>query len=118
MARSLTYDRFPLEFTYNKSNWHWTRRKQGHRLTIGRVPICPMSQHFIERYCLRLQLHHVLRAMGYEDLTTVDEEVRPNFQAVAVSSGQLEANAELRKAMEEATLFKFGEDLKRLFNVH
>ena len=92
MARSLTYNRFPLEFTYNKSNWHWTRRKQGHRLTIGRVPICPMSQHFIERYCLRLQLHHVLRAMGYEDLTTVDEEVHSTFLAAAVSSGLLHSS--------------------------
>ena len=66
----------------------------GQELTIGRVPICPMSQHSIERYCLRLQLHHVLRAMGYEDLTTVDEEVHPTFLAAAMSSGFLEADAE------------------------
>ena len=63
MTRSLTYNRFPLEFTYNR---HWTQGKKGHELTIGRVPICPMSQHSIERYCLRLQLHHVLGATGYE----------------------------------------------------
>ena len=59
-----------------------------------------MSQHSIELYCLRLQLHHVLGATGYEDLTTVDEEVCPNFLAAAVSSGLLEADAELSKRKE------------------
>ena len=74
-----------------------------------------MSQQSIERYCLRLQLHHVLGATGYEDLTAVDEEVRPNFLASAVSSGLLEADAELSQTMEEAALFKFDDDLRRLF---
>ena len=57
----------------------------------------------------------VLGATGYEELTTVDEEVHPTFLAAAVSSGLLEADAELSKAMEEAALFKFGDDLRRLF---
>ena len=74
-----------------------------------------MSQRSIERYCLRLQLHLVLGATGYEDLTTIDEEVHPTFLAAAVSSGLLEVGAELSKAMEEAALFKFGFDLRRLF---
>ena len=50
-----------------------------------------------------------------EDLTTVDEEVHRTFLAAVVSSGFLEANAELSKAMEEAALFKFGDDLRSLF---
>ena len=74
-----------------------------------------MSQHSIERCCLRLQLHHVLVATGYENLTTVDGEVHRTFLAAAVSSGLLEADAELSQAMEEAALFKFGDDLRRLF---
>ena len=112
-ARTVLYCNFPEEFVYK--NKTWMERKAGHGKTIGRIPAVPLNPHTMEQYSLRLILHHVPGARSYEDLRTVNGELRPTFHSAAVSLGLLEDDAELDKAMDEAFDIKFGEQLREFF---
>ena len=113
VARTITYPNFPSEFVF--LNHTWKRRKVGKGKTIGRVPIVPLNPHTMELYALRLILHNTAGATSYEDLKTVDGEVRVSYQAAAIALNLLEDDKELDKAMDEAYSFKFGEPLRALF---
>ena len=113
VARTITYPNFPSEFVF--LNHSWRRRKVGQGKTIGRVPIVPLNPHTMELYSLRLILHNTAGATSYEELRTVDGEVRASFQAAAIALNLLEDDKELDKALDEASSFKFGEPLRALF---
>ena len=113
MSVSKSHYYFPSEFVF--LNHAWKRRKVGKGKTIGRVPIVPLNPHTMELYALRLILHNTAGATSYEELRTVDGEVRVSFQAAAIALNLLEDDKELTKAMDEAYSFKFGEPLRSLF---
>ena len=95
LASTLTYNNFPSEFVFSKRRWQ--RRKQGFGKTIGRIPIVPLNVHTMERYSLRLLLHHQLGASSFNDLKMVNGVSYPSFQAAAVALGLIEDDAELDK---------------------
>ena len=96
VARTITYPNFPSEFVF--LNHSWRRRKVGKGKTIGRVPIVPLNPHTMELYALRLILHNTAGATSYEELRTVDGEVKASFQAAAIALNLLEDDKELDKA--------------------
>ena len=113
-ARSVLYPDFPKKYTWDKSQREWKIRKQKFN-TLGRVPSVPFNIKTLELYSLRLLLHHVPGAVDYTALRTVNDTVLPSFQAACIELGLLENEAELDKAMEEAYLIQFGEQLRCLF---
>ena len=102
LARGLTYNNFPSQFVYLNRRWH--RRKQGFGKTIGRIPIVPFNVHTMERYSLRLLLHHQAGATSFNDLKMVNGDAHTSFQAAAIALGLLEDDAELDK-VSNAGLF-------------
>ena len=113
VARTITYPNFPTEFVF--LNHSWKRRKVGKGKTIGRVPIVPLNPHTMELYALRLILHNTAGASSFEELMTVNGQLRSSFQAAAIALNLLEDDRELDKAVQEAYTFKFGEPLRSLF---
>ena len=113
VARTITYPNFPSEFVF--LNHSWRRRKVGKGKTIGRVPIVPLNPHTMELYALRLILHNTAGATSYEELRTVDGQVRASYQAAAIALNLLDDDKELDKALDESYSFKFGEPLRALF---
>lgn len=95
LARGLTYNNFPSQFVYLNRRWH--RRKQGFGKTIGRIPIVPFNVHTMERYSMRLLLHHQPGATSFNDLKMVNGDAHASFQAAAIALGLLEDDAELDK---------------------
>ena len=113
LARTLTYSDFPSKFTFLNRRWH--RRQSGIGKTIGRIPIIPYNIHCMEKYALRLILHNKRGASSYADLKTVNGVTHISFQAAAIALGLLEDDAELDKALDEASEFKFGDVVRKLF---
>ena len=95
LALTLTYNNFPSQFVFLKRRWH--RRKQGFGKTIGRIPIVPLNVHTMERYSMRLLLHHQPGATSFNDLKMVNGAAHTSYQAAAVALGLLEDDAELDK---------------------
>lgn len=73
VARTLRYLDFPSKFVWDDKGRRWTTRvnKNG---TVGRMHHCHPGQG--ERYFLRLLLNHVVGPRCYEDVRTVDGQVR------------------------------------------
>ena len=69
----------------------------------------------MELFCLRLLLHHVPGAVDYNSLKTVNGVESETFQAACIELGLLDDEKELDKAMNEAFLIQFGEQLRCLF---
>ena len=112
-ARGLLYPNFPEQYVFN--DHQWTERKRGIGKTVGRVPSVPLNPRSMETYCLRLILHNKAGATSYNDLLRVDGVDHPTFQAAAAAMGLVEDDAELDKAMEEASSIQFGNQIRRLF---
>ena len=113
-AKTTLYPDFPKKFTWSTTDRKWSIRKKAFNM-LGRVPSVPFNLKTMEVYSLRLLLHHVSGAESYEDLRTVNGQTLPSFQAACIELGLMDDESELDKAMEEAFLVQFGEQLRSFF---
>ena len=93
-ARLLLYPDFPKKYTWNQNGKKWQRRKRDCN-NLGRIPCVPFNVKTIELYCLRILLHHVPGACGYDELKTVNGNILPSFQAACVELGLLDDETEI-----------------------
>ena len=114
-ARLILYPDFPKHYTWINGKKEWKVRQRGSENMFGRVPCVPFNIHTMELYCLRILLHHVPGAVDYNSLKTVNGVRCETFQAACIELGLLDDEKELDKAMNEAFLIQFGEQLRCLF---
>jgi hypothetical protein len=96
---------------WNKTSKKWTPRQRGSK--IGRVYyVHPASG---ERYYLRMLLNVVCGATSFEDLHTVDGRVCATFKKACQAKGLLENDQEWAQALEEASHWATGRQLRDLF---
>ena len=114
-ARLVLYPDFPKKYTWMAGKKQWKLRERGSDSVLGRVPCVPFNVHTMELYCLRLLLHHVPGAVDFSSLKTVNDIVCETFQAACIELGLLDDEKELDKAIEEAFMIQFGEQLRSLF---
>ena len=112
-ARGILYPDIPSQFTWDAKNKKWKARQQ--RYSIGRVPTVSLSPHQSERYYLRMILHNKAGAKSFEDLRTINGETHPTFNAACRALGLLEDDSEIDKALDEAALIRFGDNLRDVF---
>ena len=70
-----------------------------------------------ERHWLRLLLHYVAGAKGFEDLRTVDGIVYETFKEAATARGLLEDDREVVACLQEASTIRSGRALRQLFSL-
>ena len=114
-ARTILYPDFPKHYTWMSGKKEWKLRQRGSENMLGRVPCVPFNIHTMELYCLRLLLHHVPGALDFSSLKTVKGVGCESFQAACIELGLLDDEKELDKAMNEAFLIQFGDQLRCLF---
>lgn len=68
-----------------------------------------------ERHWLRLLLHHVRGAKGFEDLRTRDNIVYNSFKEAAIARGLLEDDREIISCLQESSSIRTGRALRELF---
>ncbi|XP_077252555.1 uncharacterized protein LOC143891952 [Tasmannia lanceolata] len=110
-ASMLRYIEFPTSWVWDRTEKEWHRRKRGR--TIGRkFYVHPSSG---ERYYLRMLLTIVRGPMSYEDICTVDRIIYPDFKSACNSLGLLEDDNEWHQALQEASAWASGRQLRHLF---
>jgi hypothetical protein len=111
VARSLTFDRFPQQWVWNRKLKRWTLRKQG--FAIGRMYYAHPT--LGERYYLRMLLNCVKGATSYEHLRTVDGREHDTFKDACIAMGLLADDNEWHQALEEAGVWALGRQLRDMF---
>ena len=114
-ARSVLYPDFPKKFTWVGGKKEWKTRERCSDNVLGRVPCVPFNIKTMELYFLRVLLYHVPGAVDYVSLRTVKDVVGATFQTACIELGLLDDEKEWDKAMDEAFLVQFGEQLRCLF---
>jgi hypothetical protein len=109
----LCYKEFPQHFVFNKRTGAWTPRKLRGETTIGRL--YSASPKDTERFCLRLLLHHVPGPTSYEDLRTVNGVTVQTFKEACLLLHLLDDDTEWDNALQEASVFQMGHQLRLLF---
>ncbi len=103
--------KFPERWVWNKTSKKWTPCHRGTK--IGRVYyVHPTSG---ERYYLRMLLNVVCGATSFEDLCTIDGRVCATFKEACQARGLLENDQEWAQALEEASHWATGRQLRDLF---
>ncbi|KAK7089794.1 hypothetical protein V1264_024238 [Littorina saxatilis] len=108
-----TYNEFPNHFVFHKNSHEWKPRKKGGHTVIGRV--YSASPKDIERFCLRVLLHHVRGPTSYEDLKTVEGYTASTFKEACILRHLLSDDVQWDKTMEEAAVFQMPIQLRVLF---
>jgi len=111
VARSLTFDQFPQQWVWNQKLKRWTLRKQG--FAIGRMYYAHSTSG--ERYYLRILLNCVKGATFYEHLRTVDGREHDTFKDACIAMGLLANDNEWDQALEEASVWASGRQLRDMF---
>ena len=109
--KDLTYVQVPKYYTWNAKEG-WKRRKHNKRVTVRLHEVLIRD---VERYSLRILLHHVQNCFSYEAIRTYEDRVYPTFQAAAIARGLMEYGEECRRQMEEAKDFNSGAPLRLFF---
>ena len=107
-ARTLTYQKFPQYYVWNKQTKMWTRRKRGY--SIGRMYFVSLNSS--ERFYLQLLLIIVKGPTSFEDLWTVDGVIYESFKAACVARKLLEDDEEWIQCLREAAIMKIGHQLR------
>ncbi len=110
-ARNLYYQDFPTKFIF--SNGKWSPRKQG--FAIGRMYYVSPKANDSECFYLCLLLTAVKGATSFEDLRTVNNQVKPTFKEACIALGLLSDDNEWHQCLEEAGLMATGHQLRILF---
>ena len=107
-----TYVQFPETFRWDHGAWVRRQRQHGEG-TIGRVYwVSPRAG---EKYFLRVLLHHVQGATGFEDMRTVEGTLCPTYRDACVKRGLLQDDAEWRCCLQEASQTQTGWQMRSLF---
>ncbi|XP_038720003.1 uncharacterized protein LOC120012639 [Tripterygium wilfordii] len=110
-ARRLTYGLFPSEWVWDDRQKEWTPRKRGQ--SIGRMSyVHPNSG---ELYYLRMLLNVQNGPKNYAEIRTVGGFIHPTFQSACMALGLLGDDKEWHDALDEASVFATGVQLRQLF---
>lgn len=114
--RPLCYHEVPMHYAWiqDRDRNYWRPRTREQK-TVGRVVVASPSS--MERFALRLLLHHVPGPNGFEDLLTVNGQTYNTFQAAAQARHVLDQNDhEYHQCLAEAiTVITSGRELCSLF---
>lgn len=94
-----------------ESKWQILRKKS--IKCIGRMYTVNPSQ--VELFHLRILLLKIKGSISYEDLRTVNGELKETFTAACLAHGFIESDEEWTNAMREAAVFMMPKQLRRLF---
>ena len=112
--RNVLYPDFPRHFVWDTTKKRWTVRKTDTE-SIGRLHfVSPID---VERYHLRMLLHHVRGATCFEDVKTVNGHVYDTFKDAARARGLLQDDNEYDNVLREASTHLIGAPLLDLFVV-
>ncbi|GJT46020.1 helicase [Tanacetum coccineum] len=110
-ARTLTYAELPKRYVWHEQLKMWKPRKQ--KKCIGRIVyLTPASG---ERYFLRMLLNVVRGPKDFDELMTVNNKLCHTFKEACFADGLLNDDREWTKAIEEASLWALGPQLRALF---
>ena len=112
-AREILYPDFPSKYIWKGETKEWTLRLIG--TALGRIPTVPFNLKTMELYSLRILLHHVKGARGFEELRTITGHVYPTFHAACIELGLMDNEEELDRAIDEAASLQFGDTLRNFF---
>jgi hypothetical protein len=108
------YINFPLICKWDKKNRSWIKRSQASN-QIGRVIWCTPFHR--ERYYMRMLLHVVPGCKSYEDLRTVEGELKETYQQACLARGMLENDQEWEDCISQASLSQGANQLRSLFGI-
>ncbi|XP_071727902.1 uncharacterized protein [Rutidosis leptorrhynchoides] len=110
-ARQFTYSKISIHYVWNQDAKEWIPRKQ--RRCIGRIVYSnPASG---ERYYLRMLLNIVKGPQSFEDIRSVNGILHPTFKDACFAYGLINDDKEWTEAIDEATLWASGSQLRDLF---
>ena len=118
LARSLTYQEFPEQFTLKSVQGEphsktWSHRQTG--FAIGRmIHVGPTAG---EKFYLRTLLMVVKGPTSFEDLRTVDGVLCESFHEACLKQGLLEDDGEWRLCLQDAAEIQTGSQLRHLFAI-
>ncbi|CAN6868674.1 unnamed protein product [Brassica oleracea] len=110
-ARELTFVEFPSRFTYHSDEVIWTPRQKG--TAIGRITYIPPSAGDV--YYLRILVNVIRGPRCYEDLYTVGDVMYEEIRDVCYARGLLDDDKEWHGAVDEASYWATGRQIRRLF---
>ncbi|XP_050521686.1 uncharacterized protein LOC126894605 [Daktulosphaira vitifoliae] len=109
---SLFYLDLPTTHHFSVNN-QWELRKRYIKNIIGRMySVSPQEQ---ERFALRILLLHRPNPTSFEDLRTVDGNLKPSFVEAAKTLGLLEDNRLWRQTMAELALSSMPVQIRNMF---
>jgi hypothetical protein len=108
VARSLTFDQFPQQWVWNRSNGQCGRE-------VLPLVTCIMHPTLGECYYLRMLLNYIKGATSYEHLQIVDGREHNTFKDACITMGLLTNDNEWDQASEEAGVWASGRQLRDMF---
>jgi hypothetical protein len=117
LARTLTYQEFPMHFVLKKNvgnpqSHSWSIRMRN-SFAIGRMTYVQPTAG--EKFYLRTLLMVVKDPKSFEDLKTVDDVVCESFQESCLRHGLLEDDNEWETCLRDAADIQTGTQLRHLF---
>ena len=124
-AKSLLYSEVPNYYTWNRQTKRFQRRKQGKPVNgwsdlyssdaLGRVyTVSPRDQ---ECFFLRLLLVNVRGPRSFNDLRTVNGNLRPSFRQVCLELKLLEGDAHWDPTMADAASTAHPRQIRTMFAI-
>ncbi|GJX95035.1 DNA helicase PIF1, ATP-dependent [Tanacetum coccineum] len=110
-ARAQTYTEIPQYYVWYECLKMWKPRKQ--RKCIGRNVYSTLASG--ERYFLRMLLNVVRGPRNFEELLTVNKLVCSTFKEACFAYGLLNDDREWTRAIQEASVWALGPQLRDLF---
>ena len=115
-AADSVYQDMPITHTYDAKLKKWKRRTVSlHQkyTTIGRMYF--VGPRDVERFCLRLLLHHVAGAQSFAALRTYQSVEYVTFKEAAQKRGLLQDDTAWDNLLSEAATSQMGAQLRQLF---
>lgn len=124
-AKTLTYDKIPSFYTWNKTTHKFERRKKGETVeshpgikktnTLGRIYVVHPNNS--ECFYMRMLLHVVKGPTSFENLRTVQGITYDTYQAACKTMGLLEDDSHWKNTLSEAALCCSSSSLRYLFAI-
>ncbi|GJU58292.1 hypothetical protein Tco_1236058 [Tanacetum coccineum] len=111
--RHLTYLNFPNEFVWNSNGKYWSRRRQRHKSSIGRlIYVHPAAG---DLFYQRMLLCHQKGCRSFLEIRKMNDIVYPTCRAACQALGLLEDDQEWENTMKEAACTATLAELQTLF---
>nr|GEZ91148.1 DNA helicase [Tanacetum cinerariifolium] len=112
-GRHLTYLNFPNEFIWNSNGKYWSRRRQRHKSSIGRlIYVHPAAG---DLFYQRMLLCHQKGCRSFPNIRRVNDIIYPTCQAACQALGLLEDDQEWETTMKEVACTATPAKLRTLF---